>query len=89
MIEKIFIIAFMVMAIYSTMLYGMIFQIVRVKLDKAPQWLKKIVYDCPVCQTPYYGSAIYWLIWGNSVKEWIIVIIAAMGACSVLIRLFK
>lgn len=89
MTDKIFIVAFMVMAIYSTMLYGMIFQIVRMKLDKAPHWLQKIIYDCPVCMCPYYGTAIYWLIWGDSVKEWVVVIVAAMGLCSVLIRLFK
>jgi hypothetical protein len=48
------------------------------------------LFACNVCLSPYYGSVIYWLLWGfhwspfyqagiNHWVEWIVVIIGAMG----------
>ncbi len=95
MIEKIVIIALIVIAIWATMLYGMIFQFIRywaiIKEEdehgpakyRIPKWMVKPLFDCTTCMTPYYGSAVYWLIWGNSVKEWVFVVIAAMGLVTI------
>lgn len=87
MLEKIIIVSFCVIAIWATLLYGMIFGFIGTwaqKLKKngkpnIPAWLQKPLFDCVICMTMYYGSALYWIYWGESVKEWVIVVIAAMG----------
>lgn len=88
MIEKIIITSLLVMAIWSTMWEGMIFAFVRkwgeVHLGK----LREPVYDCPICMTFWYGSAIYYLLWRNSWIEWVVVVVAAMGLNAVLVKLF-
>lgn len=89
MIEKIVIISFIVMAIWATMWEGAIFEFVRIWGDKhLGEKPRKPIYDCPICMTPWYGSIVYWIMWGNGVKEWLIVIIAAMGMNAILIKLF-
>ncbi len=80
MLEKIVIISLLVIAIWATMLPTMILGFLgNWIVDKFPEWISKPVCDCVVCMVPYYGSALYWLIWGNSGKEWGIVVISAMG----------
>lgn len=78
------------MAIWATMWEDAIFEFVRKSFERESisDRLKKPIYDCPICMCPWYGTVLYWLIWGNSVKEWLIVIIAAMGLNAVLIKLF-
>lgn len=84
MLDKIIIISLIVIAIWSTMLNGMIFGKFGNWSDRVlPKWLNKPLSECVICMTMYYGSAAYWLIWGNSVKEWVIVVIAAMGGTAV------
>ncbi len=80
MIEKIVIVSLMVMAIWGTMLNGMIFGFLgNWIVEKFPEWISKPLCECNVCMVPYYGSVAYWLIWGKSGKEWAIVVIGAMG----------
>ena len=89
MLEKIVIVALIVIAIWSTMLYGMIFQFVRFwamieeegkeTVYRIPKWVCKPLFDCIICMSFWHGSIAYWLIWGNSGKEWAIVVIGAMG----------
>jgi len=80
MLEKIVIVALVVVAIWGTMLNGMIFGILgNWIVDKFPVWLSKPLCDCVFCMTAWHGSLIYWLIWGESGKEWGIVVISAMG----------
>lgn len=88
MLEKAVIIAFIVIAIWATMLYGMIFGFVR-ELFKLPMWLQKPIYECVICMTAWYGSIAYWLFWGNSVKEWVIVVISAMGIATIFVNIKK
>lgn len=77
------------MAIWATMWEEAIFEFIRNWGDKhLPEKPRKPLYDCPVCMAPWYGTAIYWIIWGNDWKEWLIVIIAAMGLNAILIKLF-
>ena len=52
-------------------------------------WLKKPVYECPICGCFWYGTLAYWLIWGNCVKEWVIVVICAMGIVTVFVNIKK
>jgi hypothetical protein len=37
--------------------------------------------------TPWYGSVLYWVLYDNGVKDWLITIIAAMGMQVVLNKL--
>lgn len=79
MIEKATIIAFLILSIHYTMQDGEIF-------GKLGNWLARVlpkqihdpVFDCNVCMCPYYGSAIYVLIWGVN-WQWPVVVITAMG----------
>lgn len=87
MLEQAAIIAFITIAVWATMLYEMIFGWVRDKTEHWPIWLKKPVYECPICMTAWYGTLAYWLIWGNSVKEWGIVVICGMGIVTVFVNI--
>jgi hypothetical protein len=88
------------MAIWATMWEGAIFEFVRLWAEKRikkpgkrkyepriPEKWRKPVYDCPICMCYWYGTALYWIIWGVSIKEYLIVVIAAMGLNAVLIKL--
>lgn len=88
MIEKSVIIALLVIAVWAVFLDGMIFgKIGNYINEKFPHWLSKPMVDCPICMCFYYGSAAYWLIWGESVKEWIFVVIAAMGFVTIFVKM--
>lgn len=52
------IISLSVMAIWVSFRDGMIFGFVERRMEnaEAPHWLKSIVYECPICMVPYYGS---------------------------------
>jgi len=88
MAEKIFIISCIVMAIWATMWEKGIFGFVRRWLKNIPEKLQFPIFDCPVCMTMWYGSVVYWLVWGISIKEYIIVIIAATGLNAIFVKLF-
>jgi hypothetical protein len=88
MIEKILITSFLVMFIWASMWEGMIFGRIRAILTKLPEFYQKPIFDCPICQCPWYGTALYWLIWGQSWHEWVVVIFAAAGLNAIFIKLF-
>ncbi len=88
MIEKVIIIALLVIAVWAVFLDGMIFgKIGNWGANKLPKWLSKPLFDCMICMTVYYGTAAYWLIWGESVKEWAVVVIAAMGFTTIFAKM--
>lgn len=90
MTEKIFVTSCVIFAIYGTMIKGMIFDFISDYVArKFSTGVQKIVYDCPICMCPYYGSVFYWLVYHNSVKEWIIVIIASMGLNTIIIKFLR
>jgi hypothetical protein len=89
MLEKITIISFLIFAIWYTMLPGEVFSRLGKWLGAhLPHQLHNPVFDSPVCQAPWYGTGLYWLIWGTSVQEWPVVVIGAMGLNVILTRLF-
>ncbi len=53
-----------------------------------PGWIQQPLHECPVCQTPWYGTAIYWIVWGVDVKDWLLTVIPAMGLNVVVMRLW-
>lgn len=80
MLAQIVVISLIVLAVYATMIKGNIFSFIRRLGDRyAPEWVQKIVYDCYICMCAYYGSIAYYLLFRNSIKDWIVTIICAMG----------
>ena len=59
MIQEALIIAFIVYFIKATTWKGMIFHEVCNKLEKWPEVIRKPLYECPVCMTPWWGVLIY------------------------------
>lgn len=80
MIEQIIIVALVVLSIWYTYQEGEIFGFVSVYGEKyIPEPLQQPLFACPICMTFWYGSAVYWLVWGNGWVEWLLVVISAMG----------
>lgn len=91
MIEKILITNWVVFAVWFSMLDGMIFGFIGNYLDeKLPNdKLKYFTFDCPACMTTLYGTLFYWVWYGDSWKEWIVVIIASVGLSAIIIKFLK
>lgn len=91
MLEHATIIALLVLSIWYTMQEGEIFGF----MQQFDHWkIAPALFDCNVCMTPYYGSALYWLIpWQMlnlpeaSLIGWPIVVISAMGINAALNKL--
>lgn len=62
MIETAFIIALTVLFLHATTWEGMINEWVAQVFHNAPSWVKKPVYDCPICMAPWWGFFIYVLL---------------------------
>lgn len=88
MMEKVFILSFIVWAIYISMSESMIFERLGDYLDsKLPDYWGKPVFSCPVCMGGIYGAVLYWIIYGNNVKEWLVVNLAVIGLNAILVKL--
>ena len=61
MIETAFILAFIVYFIKATTWKGMIFYEMTEKWERWPEFIRKPLYECPVCMTPWWGIVIYFL----------------------------
>lgn len=91
MLEHATIIAFLVLSIWYTMQEGEIFGFVQ----RWSHWkIAPALFDCNVCMSPWYGSALYWLFpweplgFGEAkLIEWPIVVIVAMGINAVINKL--
>jgi hypothetical protein len=59
MLETAFIIAFIVYFIKATTWKGMIFHSLTEKLEGLPEFIRKPLFECPVCMTPWWGIIIY------------------------------
>ena len=59
MLTSAFIIALIVYFIKATTWKGMIFYGVIEKLNGLPKKLKKPLFECPICMTPWWGIVIY------------------------------
>lgn len=85
MIEKIIITGLLVLSIWYSMQQGEIFGFITVWGEKhIPEKLQQPLFSCNVCQSPYYGSIIYWVLgwmdlWSTSLAEWPVIVIGAMG----------
>jgi hypothetical protein len=87
MIEKLIIIALLVLSIWYSMQEGEIFEGLGKWLERnLSERIHPAVFACNVCMAPWYGTLLYWLIpWqklGLTVSNWLewpVVIISAMG----------
>lgn len=87
MLEKSLIISLLVLSIHYTMQEGEIFEGLGKWFEKVlPEAIHPAVFACNVCQTPWYGSVLYWVIpWQkiglqeSSLIGWPVAIIVAMG----------
>jgi hypothetical protein len=59
MLQQAFIIAFIVYFIKATTWKGMIFYRPKEKLKGLPSFIRKPVYECPICMTPWWGVVVY------------------------------
>lgn len=86
--DAIIIISLIVWAIYATMSEGMIFERLGTFIESTvgDYWAKPLA-TCPICMGGIYGAVLYWLIYGNSVKEWLVINAAVIGLNAVIVRL--
>lgn len=77
--EKIIVISVIVFFLWFSMQDGNIFGKIRVWFGSVNPFWKKPLFDCPACMTPWYGTILYWVVYCDSVFEWIIVVAAASG----------
>lgn len=79
MIEQSLFIALSVLAIWATMWDVMIFGFIRRYCETYyPEKICMVIFDCPVCMTPWYGSVIYFFKYGVT-EDMFWVILMAMG----------
>lgn len=91
LIEKILVTNWVVFAVWVSMTEKMIF-------DRIGDWfddhlpndkLKFWIFECPVCMQSLYGSIFYWLWYGDSWKEWVVVVIASVGLAAIIVKFLK
>lgn len=86
MLEQCFFLSFCVWAIHAVFWGGMILGGVGdFARNRLPMWLQKPFCECPICMTPYWGSAIYILSYGF---EWkiLMVLLGAMGINAIIVK---
>lgn len=91
MLEHATIIALLVLSVWYTMQEGEIFGF----MQRFENWIiADPLFNCNVCMTPWYGSALYWFFpWEQigfgsaTLIEWPIVVIVAMGINAALNKL--
>lgn len=56
--------------------------------ERLPDWLAKPLYQCFICAAFWWGSVLYLVAWRESVLDWFITVVSAMGLNAVLSKLF-
>lgn len=73
-------IAYAVLFIHATTWEGQIFEKVGDYLQtRLPEWIQKPLYDCPICMSFWYGTAIQLLLHKNFGVELFLEVFAAAG----------
>lgn len=94
LIANCFIISFFIFAIWVTMQKNMIFEeFGDFIFTSFNDWVCKIVYDCPICMTPYYGALIclFCFFTGlglqiNSLSEIPFILLGSMGINTIIVK---
>lgn len=80
MFEQSLIIALLVLSIWYTMQEGEIFGGLGRWLEThTPAKIHPALFECNICMTAWYGSALYWLLYGESIRQWPVVVVVAMA----------
>ena len=89
MITHILVISLCVFSIWYTLQPGEIFGWWGNILSRIlPAWLHDPAFECPVCMTAWYGSAVYYLFFfSGSWQDWVLTVIGAMGLSVVILKL--
>lgn len=90
MVEHIFIIAFISYGWCACFWEEHIFEKVGDWLyDRLPEFITKPLYDCPICNSFWMGTAIYWTMWGHDWKEWAMISMGAVGLCAAIVNIIN
>ncbi len=95
MIATSFIVAFIVLFIHATFWEGMIFSFISEKLKNLPEYIKKPLYDCPICQSPWWGSLIIFVgntagVWQvDNLVKWVFILFSAGGLNTIFIYIIN
>ncbi len=90
MVEKILIVALFSYGYCATFWPEQIFHGVGEWLSKRlPEWLCKPMFDCPLCNSFWVATLIYWIFWGNVWHEWIIISVCSIGVNAVIVNLIN
>jgi hypothetical protein len=85
MIEKILIISLFTIGYCCTFWEGMIFEWIGNELDRLfPAWVNKPLWQCYICCCFWIGTFMHLFIWRESVQEWLLTTIPAMGLNAVI-----
>ncbi len=88
MIEQILIIAFVIYGYTATFREGHIFEKIGDWMeDKFPEWINKPLWQCPICCSFWYGTAIYFVFNFGIWYHWPLVIIGAMGVNALIVKI--
>lgn len=72
--------------IHATTWDGMIFGFVRKKLYFLPRWIKKPLYMCVICMSPWYAFGC-WFLFGNTMDFQIIYFCLITGGINTIVSL--
>lgn len=95
MLQIAFIVAVVVLLFHACTWEGMIFYFINTTLHKLPDYLKKPLYDCPICATVWWGPAVVacgilghaWSV--TNVWQLSIIVAAAAGINTILIYIIN
>jgi hypothetical protein len=95
MLQWIVITALIVLFLHVTTWEGMIFEIVSDKLRPLPDYIKKPLYDCPICMAPWWGSVVLTIAYLThslppfNAFQWVAILFAAGGLNTLLIYIIS
>lgn len=63
-------------------------------INRLPLWIRKPLFECPICMTPYYSTIILFVgIWSGyltiSIFQFILVIFTASGISTIFSRFYE
>jgi hypothetical protein len=78
MVQHAFLISMIILFLHSCSWQGMIFGGIQ-EFIHPDEWISKPIYGCPICQTPWWGTAIYWIFFHIGFCNWILTVGCAAG----------
>ena len=81
MLEQAFILSLCVYFLHACTWEGMVFSPLASRLWNLTRWIRKPLFDCPVCMVPWWGSLLVWIFeW-----DWSLQLILSAGGIAVLL----